>query len=103
MTEQKNLTVNRPSDSDLDAPIDAKAWINVDFTKDGRHIPIQELYDSQAIAKEAADKFVAEASVFNDKSVRACGCAAEIVDQNRQHLYWWPEYSHTLQLPADKP
>jgi hypothetical protein len=84
-------------------PIKAKAWINVDFTKDGRHFPfVDVVYDSEGEAKQFADTFGLRADAANEKFLRDCGCCAEITDGCARHLYFWPEYSHTLQLPAGK-
>jgi hypothetical protein len=72
-----------------DEPIRANAWINVDFTKDGRHFPfVDVVYDSEGEAKQFADTFALRAEAANEKFLRDYGCCAEITDGCARHLYF---------------
>jgi hypothetical protein len=78
----------------------AKRWPNIDFTRDGRHFPAPET--AEAVAKANSDEWVYEANLQHDECVGNCGVATRNRRRQEKHLYWWPEYSHTLQLPAGK-
>jgi hypothetical protein len=78
-------------------------WQNVQFTKDGRHYPTPDLHESELEAKSGADQWEDAATENNAKCMRTYGKPLEILDAiNDRHLYWFSEYSHTLQLPAGK-
>jgi hypothetical protein len=82
----------------LAEPIQAPAWKNLDFTKDGRSFLQIPLYPSEADARAHCARQNAECDRLQREALQY-GSRAEIINEVEQHCFWWDEYSHTIQIP----
>ena len=85
-------------------PQKADAWTNLDFTKSGSSFVWPQTFHSEETARTAVLLRNTSVDEEHARVIREYGgVGIEITDEEWRHLYFWYEYSHTLQLPADKP
>jgi hypothetical protein len=49
--------------------------------------------------QEAAAEFVAKLNEVCDELQSRSPVPVDIINDYGKHCYWWPEYSHTIQIP----
>lgn len=88
------LNAIRKEEEFLDLPIKSDKWINLIFLIDGRSHIGNFLYDTALQAKIQSDKMDCEMNdITNGKLHRIVNPITNC------HMYFWHEYSHTIQIP----
>jgi hypothetical protein len=86
-----------------DEPIKADAWKNIDFLKDGTSFVCDMVHPSEEEARQISDNWNAETEAIHRQSIADGRKGVVVTDLDDVAVYLWEDYSHTLQVPWNKP
>ena len=104
----KEVTTEFPVEQTRNEPMDAPAWMNLCFAKDGRSFPGIKRYPTKDAAKKAADRanFYETHNAQTRKIIRntinpSGPDGTPVARQYDPKTDWYgAEHSHTIQIPA---